>query len=115
MICGIQSDEELRKVQKMGKKQGDDNIGKKPHTELGASEILTSNLRQAALEDCEAFPRCGDTREVNLASYRFLEGKRGKLLLEFSQYAKKFSCMFFFRGNNGNSRLPCVSGLEYEL
>ncbi|KAE9458344.1 hypothetical protein C3L33_09746, partial [Rhododendron williamsianum] len=63
VICGTQSDEELRKVQKMGNKQGDDNIGKKPHTELGASEILTSNLRQAALEDCEAFPRCGDTRE----------------------------------------------------
>lgn len=77
MICGTQSDEELRKVQKMGNKQGDDNIGKKPHTELGASEILTSNLRQAALEDCEAFPHCGDTREVNFASYRSLKGKKG--------------------------------------
>ncbi|XP_058218919.1 uncharacterized protein LOC131329664 [Rhododendron vialii] len=63
VICGTQSDDELRKVQKMGNKQGDDNIGKKPHTELGASEILTRNLRQAALEDCEAFPRCGDTGE----------------------------------------------------
>lgn len=90
MICGTQSDGELRKVQKMGNKQGGDNTGKKPHTEQ------TSNLRQAAPEDCEAFPRCGDTREVNFPSHRSLKGKKKKFLLEFFESAIFFQLYVLF-------------------
>ena len=64
--CGTESDDGLRKHQKTENKRGYGNIVKKLQTEPGAeaAEILTSGIRQAVLEDCEAFGRCGDTGQV---------------------------------------------------
>lgn len=61
----MESDDGLRN-QKTENKRGYDNIVKKLQTEPGAeaAEILTSDIRQAIFEVCEAFGRCGDTGQV---------------------------------------------------
>ncbi|GFS31742.1 inner centromere protein, ARK-binding region protein [Actinidia rufa] len=73
--CGTESDDGLRKHQKTEDKRGYGNIVKKLQTEPGAeaAEILTSGIRQAVLEDCEAFGRCGDTGQSTSVSTKATE------------------------------------------
>ncbi|KAI8012016.1 hypothetical protein LOK49_LG06G00328 [Camellia lanceoleosa] len=55
---GKESNNELRKHQKM----------KKPQTDPRAAEISTSNASQVILEDCQAFSHFGDNGEVKFSS-----------------------------------------------
>ena len=58
MNDGKESNNELRKHQKM----------KKPQTDPRAAEISTSNASQVILEDCQAFSHFGDNGEVKVSS-----------------------------------------------
>ncbi|PSR85404.1 Leucine-rich repeat flightless-interacting protein like [Actinidia chinensis var. chinensis] len=73
--CGMESDDGLRKHQKTENKRGYGNIVEKLQTEpvAEAAEILTSDIRQAVLKDCEAFGCCGDPGEPTSVSTKATE------------------------------------------